>query len=188
MWSLPTAPKQKAACLLFWNPIPKAAVILGKCAFNYRPKDYKRRGGKMSAWFISSPRIHSVDPSRKTLHLPSQARIAKGLYPDLINPLRGQATDWSSLILLTPVAAVSHTEKTFCGSWAEWLRMEVCAAFMCDCKTEPSDKANLLLTLCDLDPAPPKTDRKHKFMHFLHTHGRRARRLRTDESWWGWAD
>lgn len=54
----------------------------------------------MSAWFISSPRVHSLDASTKTLHLPSQAGIAKGLYPDIINPLQGQ-TEWYWLIVLT---------------------------------------------------------------------------------------
>lgn len=80
--------KTKNSLSLILKPPPKGTSNPGKCAFNYQPKDYRRRGGKNVCLIylvhcVSSSRIHSPNPSRK--HFPSQAGIAKGLYPDTIN-------------------------------------------------------------------------------------------------------
>lgn len=150
VWSLPTAPKQKAACPLFWNPLPKAAVILGNVLSITSLKTTRGEGEKMSAWFISSPRVHSLDASTKKLHLPSQAGIAKGLYPDIINPLRGQ-TEWYWLIVLTLLWLVC--EPHWQSSLLRPSRVTELSVFTRDCETE-TDNANLTLPHRDRDPWP----------------------------------
>lgn len=41
--------KTKSSLSPILKPPPKGSSHPGKCAFNYQPKDYKRRGRKMSA-------------------------------------------------------------------------------------------------------------------------------------------
>lgn len=126
---LPRNAKQKPACPVFLNPQhppKKGSWDPVKCASNYQAKDYKRRGRGTSAWFISLPRIHSL---RKTLCLPMAGGNSQRSVPRHNEPSPTAGTD-------TTVAGVSHTGKTFCCRWAEWMRVDVCISFMSDFKTK----------------------------------------------------
>lgn len=61
--------KTKSSLSLILKPPPKGSSNPGKCAFNYQPKDYKRRGRNVCLIYLvhcaSSPHIHSLNPSRK---------------------------------------------------------------------------------------------------------------------------
>lgn len=74
--------KTKSSLSLLLKPPPKGSSNPGKMCFQLQAKRLQEeREKKMSAWFISSPRIHSLDPSRKTLHLPIASRNSQRSVP-----------------------------------------------------------------------------------------------------------